>query len=185
MIKLIIGLVADISAGKDTVADYLAKKHGFERFTLADFLREEAKKQGLTPNRENLIKIQDKLNKTEGKDGLVKRALQRATKDKVVVAGIRKKEEIMYLRKQFPSKVKILHLTASPEIRFQRIKKRARIGDPKTFEEFLDQEQNEWEVFPFKEIFEMADLTLENNGTLEELYMHIDQIITDLQKLYK
>ena len=49
--KLIIGVVADISAGKDTVARYLAKKHDFERHTLSDIIRAEARKRKVKPTR--------------------------------------------------------------------------------------------------------------------------------------
>ncbi|MBD3262758.1 AAA family ATPase [Candidatus Woesearchaeota archaeon] len=181
MVSLIIGLVADISAGKDTVARYLAEKYSFERFTLSDILREIAKKRNIEPNRENLMKIIRKLREKEGETALVKRAIKRFEKDRVVIAGIRKPEEIVYLRKQFPGKVKIIRLTADAKIRFKRIKKRARIGDPKTLKEFLEQEKKEHKEFDYESIFEMADYTIKNNGTLEELYKKIDSILQSIK----
>jgi len=177
MVKLILGLVADISAGKDTAARYLAEKYGFERHTLSDILRGEARVRGIEPTRGNLKKIATELRAKEGKLALIKRVVEKFKKDKIVVAGIREKEEIEFLKEKFPSKVKILHLTADPRIRFERIKARGRTGDPKTFEEFLEQERKEWSEFDFKTLFKMADYKIENNGTIEDLYRHLDDLV--------
>jgi len=177
MVKLILGLVADISAGKDTVARYLAEKHNFEKHTLSDVIRAEARAKKLKPTRDNLYKLVREIRKKGGKHALVNRIIKKFKKDKIVIAGIREPEEIDYLKEQFPGKVKILHLTASPKIRFQRIKTRKRTGDPTTFKEFLEQEKKEWKEFNFKALFKMADYKIINDGTLEELYKDIDKVI--------
>lgn len=178
--KFILGLVADISAGKDTAARYLAEKHGFERHTLSDILRAEARVRKLTPTRENLVKIVKELRKKEGIHALIRRAIKKSKKDKIVIVGIREKEEIDYLKEKFPGKVKILRLTADPKIRFERIKTRGRTGDPKTFKEFLAQEKREWEEFDFKTLFKMADYKIVNDGTVEELYRELDKALKKL-----
>ena len=177
MVKFILGVVADISSGKDTVARYLAEKYGFERHTLSDVLRAEARVRKVKPTRENLYKIVDEIRAKDGKEALVKRVIKKFKRDKIVISGIREKEEIEYLREKFPGKVKILHLTSDAKLRFERIKGRGRTGDPKTFKEFLEQEKREQKKFNFNIIFSMADLKIENKGTIEELYKQIDCLL--------
>ena len=181
MVKLIIGLVADISSGKDTVARYLAEKHGFERHTLSDILRAEARELNKKPTRKNLGKISKILRKKEGKDALIKRLIKKFKKQKIVIAGIREAEEIEFLKKKFPGKIKILHLTADARIRFKRIKERGRTGDPKTFREFRNQEKKEWQEFNFKEIFKLANYKVINNNSVEALYKKIDSVIKKIE----
>lgn len=180
MVKLILGLVADISAGKDTVARYLTEKYGFEKHTLSDVIRAEARAKKIKPTRDNLYKLVKKIRAKEGKHALVARIIKKFKKQKIVISGIRELEEIKFLKEKFPGKVKILHLTADPKIRFERVKARGRTGDPKTFKEFLEQEKKENEEFNFKALFKKADYKIKNNGTIEELYKKIDKLIKKL-----
>lgn len=182
MVKIIIGLVADISAGKDTFARYLAEKHGFERHTISDILRGEAAERGLPPIRENLRKIEQELRKKGGRTVLIQRIEKKFKKEKIVISGIRVVDEVSFLREKYPGKAKIVHLTADPKIRFQRVLARCRTGDPKTFEEFLKQEKTEWKEFDFKTLFKMADYKIENNGAVEELYHKIDELLAQVLK---
>ena len=63
---------------------------------------------------------------------------------------------------------------ALPQTRFERLKKRGRIGDPQTFEEFTKQERNEITLFRAKETFEYAEDKLDNSGTLDNLHKNIE-----------
>ncbi len=182
MVKIIIGLVADISAGKDTFARYLAEKHGFERHTISDILRGEAAERGLPPIRENLQKLAAEIRKKEGKNALMQRTVKKFKKEKIVISGIREPSEVDFLREKFPGKARIVHLTADPKIRFQRVLARGRTGDPKTYEEFLKQEKTEWKEFDFKTLFKMADYKIENSGAVEELYQKIDKLLKRILK---
>lgn len=182
MVKLILGLAADISAGKDTAARYLAEKYGFEKHTISDILRGEARAKKIKPTRENLTKLAQVLRKKEGKHALVKRLIKKFKKEKIVIAGIREPEEVYCLREQFPGKVKLLRLTADAKVRFERIKSRRRTGDPKTLKEFLNQEQKEWKEFNLKKLFKMVDYMIKNNGTIEEMYKKIDSVVKKTAK---
>jgi len=181
MVRLIIALAADISAGKDTVARYLSRKYGFEKHTLSDVLRAEARAKKLKPTRENLYKLAKTLRKKEGRHALVKHIIKKFKKQKIVIAGIREPDELKFLRKTFPGKVKLIYLTADPEIRFERIKKRGRTGDPKTFKEFLQQEKKEQKRFNFKTLTRFANYKIVNNGSIKELQAKIDSILKKIR----
>ena len=76
----------------------------------------------------------------------------------------------------------MLHLTAKPEVRFLWIKKRGRTGDPKTFEEFLEQENRDRQKFNLKKTISMADYTIENDSSVDELHNKLDALISKFLK---
>jgi len=92
-----------------------------------------------------------------------------------VVDSIRHPAEVLVLRRQ-PGFF-LLGLTGSAEIRFRRLRERARPGDPHTFEEFLaldarEEGTNAGAEEPAQQLdrcLEMADHRLANEGTMEEL----------------
>ena len=177
MVEKIIAIIADISAGKDTAAKYISEKYKYEHHTVSDILRSIARERKLAPIRKNLSKIADEIRKKEGKDALIIRELKKIKQEKVIFAGIRDIDEIKYLQKNYKKKVIVLYLKADAKVRFERIKARGRTGDPKTFEEFLKMEKAEGKKFKFKQLFKMADYTIENNGTEEEFHKKLDEFM--------
>ena len=77
----------------------------------------------------------------------------------------------------------LLAIDADMKLRYERIKKRNSETDKVTFEEFKKQEDIEYankdkNKQNIKAVMHIADYTLENNGSLEELYLKIDKIIS-------
>ena len=52
--------------------------------------------------------------------------------------------------------------------------------DNLTYEEFLKQDQVSEELFQIKEAIEMADYSISNNGSLEDLHREVDKLYTIL-----
>jgi len=177
MVEKIIAIIADISAGKDTAAKYISEKYDYEHHTISDILRAVARERKLKPTRPNLQGLADEIRKNEGPDALIIRELKKIKKEQVIFAGVRDISEIKYLRKNYPGKVVVFYLKADAKVRFERIKARGRTGDPKTFEEFLKMEKAEGKKFKFKQLFKMADYTIENNGTEEEFHKKLDEFM--------
>ena len=69
-------------------------------------------------------------------------ALGRIKTEKAIVDGIRTADEIRELKKR--KDAYIISVTSPQKLRYQRIRKRSREGDPKTFKEFkrLDNLEN-------------------------------------------
>lgn len=139
---MIIGLVGQNCAGKDTAAEVFVSK-GFERYSLSDYLRREVEKSGAAPNRENLIALGNKLRAEKGAGYLAEKALEFMKEGKnYVVVSIRNPEEarVLMRRKDFL----LIAVEAPAEVRFQRMKSRDRgENDPQTLEEFLRLEEKE------------------------------------------
>jgi len=173
---LIIGLSGDMSSGKGTVAKYFRDNYGFQKVTLSDFIRLEAKKKNLIPSRDNLFKIHSEFDEIDpfyfDKKG--KELIDSNKWDKVIIDGIR--GNLDFYKENF-EKFYLIFVTAPEEIRFKRMLSRGRKTDPKTLEEFKEQEKHETKQFNFKYLKDNADFILDNSKDLKHLYAQIDKII--------
>lgn len=183
---MIIGIVGSIASGKDTVADYLKEK-GFHSFSHSEILREMMKEEGIETTIPNLTTYGNNLRETKGFG-----YLSEVISDKIdpsqnsITTSIRQVGEIEYYRKRWGDKFILIKLDAPKEMRFERLVKRNKTGDVKTMAELDEIEARQADGkgggMNMNKCFEMADLTLENIGTFEELYQKIDNIILELDK---
>lgn len=185
---MILGITGENCAGKDTVADYLKKK-GFYYLSLSDVIREELTEEGKEITRESLINKGNELRKKFGPSILAVKTIAKIEKGKnYVVVSIRNPSEAEELKKQ-PNMV-LLYLTATPEIRFQRMKTREREGDPKTFEAFLKIEEAEARSADkskqqLLEVFEMARKKIVNDSDFKHLFDEVDRVLSEISSEYK
>jgi dephospho-CoA kinase len=168
--RIIIGLVGYFSSGKDAVARHL-EQLGFHHISTGDMVREYVREEKLgEPTRDLLIRTGNKLRHEQGGDVLVRRALGDSHR-RLVISGLRALPEALAIKKAGG----VLVAVAAPiERRFEWARSRGRITDGVTFEEFSDREETESRgKAPYEQnlkgVIEMADVTLENTGTLDEL----------------
>ena len=135
---MFIGLTGSISSGKEVVADYLIPK-GFVYLSLSNELREIAQKKKITLTRENLQDLGNELRKKDGTEFLAKRIFEKIKSQQykqVVIDSIRNPAEVIFFRKNLKNFF-LVSVDAPAKIRFERLLKRNRESDPKTFEGFL------------------------------------------------
>lgn len=176
---MIIGLTGTIGSGKSEVVKYLKSK-GFEHYVYSDILREIAKQRNIEPTRANLQKLGTQIKKESKNLGILsKKLIERAKTDKSVFDGIRNIDEIAELKKMKGSYV--IGITAPQKLRFKRLKKRAREGDPKTFNEFkkLDNLENRGKTKgqEINKCLQEVDFKIINNGSQKELHEKIENIL--------
>lgn len=181
----IIGIVGLVGAGKDTAASYLKNKYNYEIISYSDLVHEKVKEENLVPTRENLQKIAKKYRELYGMDYFARLAVEKAVKalatghEKIILKELRKKEDVEYPKKYFKN-FYVIEIYADQKIRFERLKKRKSSKDPATWEEFLKQEENE-KLLGFHEALQYADFIINNNGSLEELYSNLDEIVKRIE----
>lgn len=178
----ILGIIGPIASGKDAAADYLAKRYGFKKIVLSNFLRQEAKERGIYPSREYLRKLQAELRKKNGNDFLLKKAMESIEKnhyERAVIDGLRQYDECLEAKKKF--KAKIILLDADPLARFMRAKKRGRKGFSHTYEQFLHQDAIESALFRFHETKKLADFRINNKGDMKDMQKDMDKIAKKLK----
>lgn len=176
----VIGFVGDIGSGKDFAAEYLCRKYGYTNISMGDIVRELLKKAGRPENRENLDALQKELVEKHGQDFFAKEVLKKIAAqklDKVVISGIRRPADAEVPMRAFGKDFVLVKVEAPAEIRFERMRARARPGDPKTLEEFLKQEKAQYELFSLEKTYSYAKHRIDNSGTPEQLRKRLDELV--------
>ena len=99
--------------------------------------------------------------------------------DKIIVKEMRTEGDVNLIKENFGKSMKIIQVKAPKQSRFERLKKRGRLGDPKTLDEFDAQEQREEEL-GYTKALEFTEHEIENNGTFDELYKRTDALLKSM-----
>lgn len=184
----VIGLTGTIGSGKDVVREILEKKFNTVSVKLSDLLDQAIlKKKGIATTREIQQDSGDQLRKQYGNHILAKIAVEfmKKNNDMKVIDGIRNPGEVDFLRQQFGEDFKLIAVDAPQQVRFERVVKRNRDIDPKTWEEFVvaderDQGKEQPEYGQqVRKCIEMADVVLQNDGSLEEFQKKVEDVIRE------
>ncbi|RLI99576.1 MAG: hypothetical protein DRP03_03160 [Candidatus Aenigmatarchaeota archaeon] len=180
----ILGITGRRGAGKDTIADYLAKKYGFKVMVYTDdVLAPILKRQGKEISRENLIRLAMSLRKKHGNDVVTRMLCKKITRDgNYVISGIRFPEEVEYFRKKFGNKFKLLAVICNTKKRYERIKKRGTKNEDKlSFKEFMEIEKKPTEAPVIDRTIKMANYVIDNNNGIKELEKNIKALVKELK----
>ncbi len=180
--KIILGFIGDIAAGKTTVATYLHNKYDCNSYRFSTMLRDVLDRIYVEKDRSNLQALSVFLREAYGQDILSKVLTKDVKNDQnsiVVVEGIRRPTDVTYLKDL--EGFHMVYITAEAKTRWQRLTKRGENPDDnqKTFETFLTDEKAEPEML-IKEISKQAEFTIVNDGTVENLYQKVEEILKKL-----
>lgn len=187
----IIGLSGTNGAGKGVVGHTLALKHNFLFISVTDLLREEAKRRGLSIERENLRLISSEWRRKYGNSVLVDRAFEQYQELEEKYAGV----AIDSIRNPYEAdKIHelggiVVWVDANIHTRYERIQRNlAERGrnteDSKTFEQFQVEEEIEMRTPPGGDdanlnmgaVKARSDMVINNEGTdLQEFEVFVDQ----------
>ena len=180
---MLIGLTGKYAAGKGTVAEML-KRRGFGYHSCSDVLREELAARGVTESREALLALGNELRRAGGPGELARRLQPRLCDGgDHIVDSIRNPAEVEALR-ELEGFVLIV-VDASPAVRFERLRLRARIGDPETFEAFTALEQRELvsddpTTQQLTATIALADHVVMNDGGMDDLEAVVNALLNEL-----
>jgi len=177
----IFGAIGRIGSGKDAVVDYLSEKYNLPSVSVGDIVRKMAEEKGLSLSRENLEQIASESIRKHGKEFFMKRVIEHIREkgwNRAGVTGIRTPDNVRYLKQEMGENFILFHVYIDdPHIRYKRLTRRGREGDPQSYHDFLEQDHNEEETFHIKQAAAMADYSLDNSGTLKDLHSQIDEIM--------
>jgi dCMP deaminase len=180
---MIIGLTGKNGAGKTEVSQYLVSR-GFEFYSLSDEIRHEVRKRGAEITRETLTEVGNELRGRFGGGVLAERILARLGQDRnYVVDSIRNPMEVDVLRRR--KDFVLVAVDANQMARFERSRLRGREGAPASFEQFVREEERELQsADPVCQQLiatrHMADVILNNDGTVAELHRKLEEIMPAL-----
>ena len=184
--SIVFGLTGKNASGKGTVAEILKKKN-FTYHSLSDSLRDELKSLKKEETRENLIDIGNDLREKGGPGVLADKLMPKLnSENNHIVDSIRNPLEVISLRKEtLLRRFFLISVDANSKLRYDRLCSRGRIGDTDSWEKFVEQEKKEENNDdPNKQqlsrTMEMADYSIDNSGTLEELEAQVNRIISSL-----
>ena len=176
---MIIGLTGPARSGKDTLAGYLVKEYGFKHFDFyRDVFMEEMKKKKLKPTKQNASKLGDELRKKGGRGVMADLLLPKIDVEDAVITGFRSPEEVQLFRSK-TAKFHLIMINAPKETRY----KRKDTTEKGTFEEFLTRDERDFKNKGMERVFRMADKTIENDGTIEELHMKVNGIMGEIAEM--
>ncbi len=183
--KIIIGLTGQIACGKGVIKKFLIEKYKASDYRFSTILRNILDRLDIEQSRKNMQKISIALRKTFGENVLAKAMAKDADEDKddfIVIDGIRRMADIKYLKN-----VKgffLVSVKADKKIRYQRVVQRnENKGDnKKTFAQFLNDEKQETEL-EIPKTMKKANFVIDNNGTWEELWEQIHQLVKKINTL--
>jgi dephospho-CoA kinase len=182
---MIIGITGTNGSGKGTVVEYLVAK-GFTHYSARGLITKEVERRGFPVNRDNTRLVANDLRQQHGPDYVI-RALYGEAREAggdAVIESLRTVGEAKFLRGEGG----LLFATdADRALRYERITARQSALDKVSFEQFCEQEDREmnatdpWDM-NIAGVMAMADYTIQNNGTVEELRTQVDEILEKIKK---
>ncbi len=179
---MLIGLTGRYASGKTTVVQWFANR-GVQTMSCSDSIRRWLSEEGVEESRESLIEGGRELRRRGGAGILAEMLLDELSGDDAVIDSIRTPGEVEALRVR--DDFVLIEILAGIDSRWQRSQERARPGDPSDRVTFISQEKSEEVALDaagqaLVATAEMADLVLYNNGSIEELYSDLEELIERL-----
>jgi len=178
----VVAIVGMAGAGKSEVAS-MFEGHGFKKVRFGDITDEELKNRGLELNEKNERYIRQQLRKEHGMAAYAKLNLPRIDSalksSNVVVDGLYSWEEYILLKEYYGGQFATVAVWASPATRHGRLAHRAE--RPLTLEEAASRDKSEIENSSKGGPIAMADFTIVNQASLEELKRETERVLSALK----
>lgn len=173
----LIGLTGTNGAGKGEAASCFVER-GYAYFSLSDVIREELRKENQEITRDNLIRMGNFMRQQFSPDILARRVAKNI-KEKAVIDSIRNPKEVWFFQNQ--DNFTLLAFDAPAELRFERVKTRGREESVSSLQEFIAKEAEEMGTDENSQqllaCMELADFTIINDGTIEELRNKLEEFL--------
>jgi len=178
----VVSIVGMTGAGKSKVAR-IFEEHGFSRIRFGDLTDDEIKKRGLELKEENERYIRELLRKQHGMSAYAKLNLPRIDsaleRSDVVIDGLYSWEEYTFLKSYYQEDFYVVAVWASPRTRYARLT--SRLNRHLTLEEAANRDRAEIENINKGGPIAMADFTIINESSLEDLEKEVKRIISRLR----
>jgi len=177
----IVSIVGMAGAGKSEVSRVF-ERNGYTRIRFGDITDEEIKKRGLEPSEDNERLVRELL-RGGGREAYARlnqpRIEQALKNSNVVIDGLYSWEEYTYLKRLYGEELYLVAVWSSPKTRYARLAKRS--NRPLTAEEATKRDKSEIENIAKGGPIAMADFTIVNESSREELIREAERIVALLK----
>jgi dephospho-CoA kinase len=178
----LVSIVGMTGAGKSEVSQVF-EENGFIRIRFGDLTDEEMKKRGLKPSEKSERLVRELLRHEHGMAAYAKLNLPRIeqalkTSD-VVIDGLYSWEEYTYLKARYGEELYVVAVWSSPMTRYARLNSRS--SRRLSLEEAVKRDRAEIENINKGGPIAMADFTITNESSLENLKKEAKRIISALR----
>ena len=178
----VVSIVGMAGSGKSEVSKVF-ERNGFKRIRFGDITDEEIERRGLGLNEENELHVRQQLRKEHGMAAYAKLNLPKIDalleSSDVVVDGLYSWEEYTLLKSRYGDDFHMVAVWASPETRYSRLSMRK--VRPLTMEEAASRDVAELENTNKGGPIAMADFTIINETSLEDLTREAEKIVAALR----
>ncbi|WP_407355199.1 AAA family ATPase [Methanolobus sp. WCC5] len=178
----ILAFVGMPASGKSEAASVLRRK-GITVINMGDVIREEVVRRGLEPTDANTGGIGTELREKEGSDAVAKRCIPKikaTNEDFIGIDGVRSVYEVERFKDAFGSDFTLVSVDSPLELRFERVLSRKRSDDMQDISALKIRDERElgWGM---GEAMKIADIVVENNGSLEQFREKITALMVHQQ----
>ncbi len=178
----VVSIVGMTGSGKSEVARIFQEK-GFATVRFGDITDEEVKKQGLKLTEENERPVRERIRREHGMAAYAEMSLPRidvALKvSHVVVDGLYSWEEYTCLKNRYGDNFIVVAVWSSPKDRYTRLG--SRNVRPLTPQEAASRDRAEIENLNKGGPIAMADFTILNGSSLNDLKQQVERIISEIK----
>ena len=183
----VFGVIGRNGSGKDEVVKYLQREYDVPFVSVGDMVREIARRKGVSLTVENLHRISKERIQKFGKEHFMDLVIKKIDQNgwqTAGITGVRTPEDVRHLKGSFNSDFILFHVYVSdPNLRYERIQKRAKERDPQSYDQFLEQDRTEENLFRISKAIEQADYSLDNDKSIEHLHGQTDRILAERELL--
>lgn len=184
MSRKIIAILGMPGSGKSEVINYLIEKYKWPKVYFGQVTMDEVERRGLEINEKNERIVREDLRKNFGKTYYAEKIVEKIKKLKdceiVLVESLYGWPEYLVLKNEFGNELSTVSIYASPLQRYSRLEKRP--FRPLNSEEAQSRDYAQIEKLDQGGPIAMADYTIINEGSRENLNAQVDQIINYINK---
>jgi dephospho-CoA kinase len=181
VVQKVVAFVGLQASGKSEAAA-VAREMSIPVVSMGDVIREETRARGLPPSEEGAVAI--RLREEEGQEVVARRSRPKLEALRAPLAfldGIRSGAEVDYFKGWLGDRLVLVRVEAPEEVRFERIRRRARGDDASTRAAFRDRDRRE-EAFGIRRAMDGARMEVRNDGDLEAFRGKVRTVLRGLQR---
>jgi len=175
----IIAIVGLPGSGKSETIKFLVEKFGWPKVYFGDVTFDEMKRRGLEINEKNERLVREELRAQFGQLIYAQRVIEKTKSllgnENVLVESLYSWPEYLEFKKEFGQNFITIAVYAPPKVRYARLGMRP--VRPLSGQECQSRDYAQIENLSQAGPIAMADHTVDNNGTIENLWLQIEEII--------